>query len=149
LLHLPQSSDASLISPTLTNQVQNSKMLNKSLVFGLLVAGLMLAPSAASANTYLQTSVQTQVQNGDAGESSTNIQSSQTISVQQQSRKAYSGYQKYSYHYSTPYISQLQNSYQSTKQSGAAVDSSTNNQDNNTVDVQQQIKRILNSQSED
>jgi len=119
-------------------------MLHKSLAFGLLAAGLILAPKVAFADTYSsQTSVQTTEQNGAAIDGSTNVQSSQTTSFQQ----TYSGYQPYYYRYSTPFTSQFQSSYQSTNQSGAAVDSSVNTQDNNTVNIQQLVKRILNSQS--
>jgi hypothetical protein len=119
-------------------------MLHKSLAFGLLAAGFIIAPKAAFADTYQsQTSVQTIEQNGAAIDGSTNVQSSQITNFQQ----TYSSYQPYYYHYSTPFYSQLQSSYQSTNQSGAAVDSSVNTQDNNTVNIQQQVTRILNSQS--
>jgi hypothetical protein len=118
-------------------------MLHKSLAFGLLAAGLMIAPKAAFANTYQsQTIVQTTEQNSAAIDGSTNVQSSETTNFQQ----TYSGYQPYYYHYSTPFTSQFQTSYQSTSQSGAAVDSSVNTQDNNTVNIQQLVTQILNRQ---
>ncbi len=118
-------------------------MLNKSLAFGLLAAGLMIAPKAAFANTYQsQTIVQTTEQNSAVIDGSTNVQSSQTTNFQQ----TYSRDQPYYYHYSTPLTSQFQSSYQSTTQSGAAVDSSVDTQDNNTVNIQQLVRRILNSQ---
>ncbi|MEL6462819.1 MAG: hypothetical protein AAFQ91_32130, partial [Cyanobacteria bacterium J06621_15] len=62
-------------------------MFKKSFGFGLLAAGLMFAPGAALADVQSQNSTQNTVQDGLAEYGSTNAQSSDSLSVQEQSQK--------------------------------------------------------------
>jgi hypothetical protein len=120
-------------------------MLNKSLVFGLLAAGLMVAPTAAFAGSnQSQSNVQSTEQNGAATNGSTNAQESNSVNVQNQisriknhTRGAYGGYH-------TGHANQDQSSVQSTVQNGAADNGSTNAQTSNTVNRQNQGSSIRN-----
>ena len=125
-------------------------MLKKSLAFGLLAAGLMVAPGAALADTQSQNSNQHTVQQGTAIDGSTNAQSSESLNVQEQIQKRREGVRRGSYRhgygrrYSRPvkcargYNGQSQNSSQGTVQSGAAVSGSLNAQSNSNVNDQKQ-----------
>ena len=121
-------------------------MFKKSLAFGLLAAGLMIAPTAAFAGQY-QGNQQSIEQNGAASDGSTNAQSAQNISnqVQSQVRRANSGYHPYGYvhHGSCPsgYSSQHQNSGQGITQNGSASYGSTNAQDGSNHSNQVQVTR--------
>ena len=59
-------------------------MFKKSFGFGLLAAGLMIAPGAALADVQSQNSNQHTVQNGTAVNGSVNAQSSDSLNVQEQ-----------------------------------------------------------------
>ena len=126
-------------------------MLNKSFGFGLLAAGLMIAPGAALADVQSQNSNQHTVQNGTAVNGSVNAQSSDSLNVQEQinktrekvgrrggrfghgrrrpSRPSYCG---------GSYNAQAQNSSQGTVQNGVAVDYSDNAQSGSSVNDQKQ-----------
>ncbi len=62
-------------------------MFKKSLGFGLLAAGLMVAPGAALADVQTQNSTQHTVQQGTAIDGSVNAQSSESLNVQEQIQK--------------------------------------------------------------
>lgn len=117
-------------------------MLNKSIGFGLLAFGLMVAPTTAFAGSQSQSNVQTNEQNGAATNGSTTAQSAQSINQQVQGRiqKARGGYGYRSY-CPTRSISQTQHSAQGTSQNGAATDGSTNAQSSSTVNTQTQYSR--------
>jgi hypothetical protein len=124
-------------------------MFNKSLVFGLLAAGLMVAPTAAFAGSnQSQSNVQSTEQNGAATNGSTNAQESNSVNVQNQisriknhTRGAYGGY----YHPGrVGHANQAQNSSQSTSQNGAADNGSTNAQTSTTTNHQNQGSFIRN-----
>lgn len=121
-------------------------MFKKSLAFGLLAAGLMIAPTAAFAGQY-QGNQQSVEQNGAASDGSTNAQSAQNISnqVQSQIHKANSGYHPYGYGYhgscGSVSSSQNQNSSQGITQNGAASYGSTNAQNGSNHSNQIQVTR--------
>ena len=119
-------------------------MFKKSLAFGLLAAGLMIAPTAAFAGQS-QSNQQSIEQNGAASDGSTNAQSGQNISnqVQSQIRKVHNNAGIYGYHGSCPsgYSSQDQNSSQGITQNGAASNGSTNAQDGSNHSNQVQSAR--------
>ncbi|MBE9212195.1 hypothetical protein IQ247_05630 [Plectonema cf. radiosum LEGE 06105] len=119
-------------------------MFNKSLAFGLLAAGLMIAPGAAFANSQSQNSNQNTVQNGTAINGSTNAQSSESLNIQEQIQKTRDSIGRVRRHgrpaYCAPsYSGQSQNSSQGTNQSGAAVDYSDNAQSSSSVNDQKQV----------
>ncbi len=120
-------------------------MFKKSLAFGLLAAGLMIAPTAAFAGSQSQSNQQSIEQNGAASDGSTNAQSAQNISnqVQRQIRKVHNNAGIYGYHGSCPsgYSSQDQNSGQGITQNGAASNGSTNAQDGSNHSNQIQVAR--------
>ena len=62
-------------------------MFKKSFGFGLLAAGLMIAPGAALADVQSQNSNQHTVQNGTAVNGSVNAQSSDSLNEQEQINK--------------------------------------------------------------
>ena len=132
-------------------------MLKKSLAFGFLAAGLMVAPGAALADVQSQNSTQNTIQEGTAINGSVNAQSSESLNVQQQIQKtrervggrygygSYGGYRRgYGRRFRRPsycatgYNGQSQNSSQGTDQTGAAVDYSDNAQSNTNVNDQKQ-----------
>jgi hypothetical protein len=122
-------------------------MFNKSLVFGLFAASLMIAPTAAFAGVnQSQNNVQTTEQNGVATNGSTNAQESNSINVQHQISNIQSRTHGYGYNYHRPVgrANQSQNSAQSTSQNGAADNGSTNAQTSKTVNHQTQGSRIHN-----
>ncbi len=122
-------------------------MLNKSIAFGLLAFGLMVAPTTAFAGSQSQSNVQTSGQNGAATNGSTTAQNAESINQQVQGRiqKArgsshYNGYG--SRRYCPPHsTSQSQHSAQGTSQNGAATDGSTTAQSSSTVNTQTQYSR--------
>lgn len=123
-------------------------MFKKSLAFGLLAAGLMIAPTAAFAGSQSQSNQQSVEQNGAASDGSTNAQSAQNISnqVQSQIRRTnpgyhYNGYRHPSYCGSGS-SSQHQNSGQGITQNGAASYGSTNAQNGSNHSNQVQVTRV-------
>ncbi|MBR8838634.1 MAG: hypothetical protein DSM106950_32695 [Stigonema ocellatum SAG 48.90 = DSM 106950] len=124
-------------------------MLNKSLAFSLLAAGMMIAPTAAFAGTHTnqsQNNHQSTEQNGSATNGSTNAQESNTTNVQQQINKIKSHTHFPSYHLgirpNNGHSSQRQNSVQGTSQNGAADNGSTNAQSSNTKNNQSEGTRV-------
>ncbi|MEB3216466.1 MAG: hypothetical protein VKN72_09565 [Nostocales cyanobacterium 94392] len=119
-------------------------MFNKYAAFGLLAAGLMIAPGAAFANSQSQNSNQNTVQNGTAINGSVNGQSSESLNIQEQiqNRRDSIGrgrpYGRPAY-CAPSYSGQSQNSSQGTNQSGAAVDYSDNAQSSSSVNDQKQV----------
>ncbi|MDF5722375.1 MAG: hypothetical protein PUP91_18175 [Rhizonema sp. PD37] len=119
-------------------------MLKKSLAFGLLAFGLMVAPTTAFAGQS-QGNVQNTEQNGAATNGSTTAQNSESINnqVQAQVNKArhgiaYGPYRRYRSNYPVHSTPQSQHSAQHTAQNGAATDGSTTAQSSNTHNNQTQ-----------
>ncbi|MBO3463442.1 hypothetical protein G7B40_027225 [Aetokthonos hydrillicola Thurmond2011] len=122
-------------------------MFKKSVAFGLLVAGLMVAPTAAFAgSSQSQNNVQTTEQNGAATNGSTNAQSSNSVNVQKQISNITSRSHRYGGLHrgwgKTPHASQAQNSDQKTTQNGAADNNSTNAQTSTTTNNQTQNSAV-------
>ncbi len=121
-------------------------MFKKSVAFGLLAAGLMIAPTAAFAGQS-QSNQQSIEQNGAASDGSTNAQSAQNISnqVQSQIHRANAGHHYPSYGHPRSCGSgssyQDQNSGQGITQNGAASYGSTNAQDGSNHSNQVQAAR--------
>ena len=125
-------------------------MLKKSLAFGLLAAGLMVAPGAAFADSQSQNSNQQTVQDGTAEYGSTNAQSSETLNVQEQIQKTREkvGSRGGNFGHGRRPIrpsycggsdnGQSQNSSQGSAQIGQAFDGSVNGQSNSSVSDQKQ-----------
>ncbi|MBW4597008.1 MAG: hypothetical protein KME46_29955 [Brasilonema angustatum HA4187-MV1] len=119
-------------------------MLNKSIAFGLLAAGLMIAPTAAFAGQSQNVDQYTE-QNGAAVNGSSVTQTSITNSHQGQSarspRTGYRsdyGYRNYGRSGRTP---QDQGARQTTIQNGSAVDGSSTDQYSETNNNQRQNVR--------
>ncbi|BAY43269.1 hypothetical protein SAMD00079811_08480 [Scytonema sp. HK-05] len=114
-------------------------MLNKSIAFGLLAAGLMIAPTAAFAQQSQSVDQYTE-QNGAATNGSSTVQTSTTNSNQvQNQRNSRSGYGR-SYDRSGN-VRQGQDARQTTVQNGAAVDGSSTDQYSETNNNQRQDAR--------
>jgi hypothetical protein len=109
-------------------------MLNKSIAFGLLAAGLMIAPTAAFAGQNQSVDQYTE-QNGAAVNGSTVIQTSTTNSSQVQNRTQHSRPGYYGGSRRTP---QGQDARQTTIQNGAATDGSYTDQYSETNNDQRQ-----------
>jgi hypothetical protein len=121
-------------------------MFNKSLVFGLFAASLLIAPTAAFAGgaSQSQDNVQTTEQNGAATNGSVNAQESNSINVQRQISNIKGRTRGYGYH-APGRTNQSQSSSQYTGQNGAADNGSTNGQTSNTVNTQTQGSNIHNN----
>jgi hypothetical protein len=120
-------------------------MLNKSLVFGLFAASLLIAPTAAFAGSnQSQDNTQSTEQNGAATNGSTNAQESNSVNVQRQISNIKSHSHGYGYH-PNGHSNQSQSSSQYTGQNGAADNGSTNGQTSNTVNNQTQGSHIHNN----
>ncbi len=117
-------------------------MLNKSIAFGLLAAGLMIAPTAAFAGQTQKVDQYTE-QNGAAVNGSSTVQTSTTNSRQVQNQNSSKPrYGRYGNRYgSTGKINQGQNARQGTVQNGAATDGSYTDQDSKTNNNQSQNAR--------
>ena len=114
-------------------------MFNKSIAFGLLAAGLMIAPTAAFAQQSQSVDQYTE-QNGAATNGSVTTQTSTTNSNQvQNQRNGRSGYGR-SYGRSGN-VRQGQDARQTTVQNGAAVDGSSTDQYSETNNNQRQDAR--------
>ena len=115
-------------------------MFNKSLAFGLLAAGLMIAPGTAFADSQRQENVQITTQQGRAVGSGVNAQSADTLSIQNQVKlRQRRAYKRLGYCPPGGYSSQSQTSTQASAQSGGAIDYSDNAQANTTVSEQNQV----------
>ena len=116
-------------------------MLNKSIAFGLLAAGLMIAPTAAFAQQSQSVDQYTE-QNGAAVNGSSTVQTSTTNSRQvQNQRNSRPGYGR---DYGRDYgrgVRQGQDARQTTVQNGAATDGSSTDQYSETNNNQSQNAR--------
>ncbi|BAY43267.1 hypothetical protein SAMD00079811_08460 [Scytonema sp. HK-05] len=116
-------------------------MFNKSIAFGLLAAGLMIAPTAAFAGQSQSVDQYTE-QNGAAVNGSTTVQTSKTNSSQvQNARSARPVYNHGRGYVRTGRTNQAQDAKQTTAQNGAATDGSYTNQDSKTNNRQRQNAR--------
>ncbi len=114
-------------------------MLNKSLAFGLLAAGVMIAPSTAFAEQR-QDNVIINTQNGAAINGSVNTQSSEALSIQEQVELRQSAAVKRLRRYCPgSYSTQSQISTQASVQNGAGIDYSDNAQANSNISEQKQV----------
>lgn len=109
-------------------------MLNKSIAFGLLAAGLMIAPTAALADQSQSVDQYTE-QNGAAVNGSSVIQTSTTNSSQVQNR---THSRPGNYYGGSHRTRQDQGARQTTIQNGAATDGSTTDQYSETNNDQRQ-----------
>ncbi|MGH7998835.1 MAG: hypothetical protein ACREPR_05245, partial [Brasilonema sp.] len=112
-------------------------MLNKSIAFGLLAAGLMIAPTAAFAGQSQSVDQYTE-QNGAAVNGSSVTQTSTTNSRQLQNRGRDS---RPGYYGGSNRTRQDQDAKQTTVQNGAATDGSTTDQYSETNNDQRQNAR--------
>ena len=118
-------------------------MLNKSIAFGLLAAGLMIAPTAAFAQQSQSVDQYTE-QNGAATNGSTTVQTSTTNSSQVQNARSARPVNRYGHGYGygrsgrTP---QDQDAKQTTIQNGASTDGSYTDQNSRTNNYQRQRSR--------
>ena len=118
-------------------------MFNKSVAFGLLAAGLMIAPTAAFAgSSQSQNNQQVTEQNSAATNGSTSAQQSNSINVQKQISNITSRTHRYGGWVRNPHASQAQNSGQKTSQNGAADNNSTNAQTSSTTNNQNQNSAV-------
>ena len=117
-------------------------MLNKSIAFGLLAAGLMIAPTAAFAQQSQKVDQYTE-QNGAAVNGSEVVQTSRTNSNQVQNhRTSNPRYGRYGNGYNrSGKVNQRQDARQGSVQNGAATDGSYTNQDSKTNNNQSQRSR--------
>ena len=120
-------------------------MLNKSIAFGLLAAGLMIAPTAAFAGQNQSVDQYTE-QNGAATNGSTTVQTSKTNSSQVQNARTNRPVNRYGHGYGYGHgqsgkVKQGQDARQTTVQNGAAVDGSYTDQDSKTNNNQRQNLR--------
>ena len=121
-------------------------MLNKSIAFGLLAAGLMIAPTAAFAGQS-QSSDQYTEQNGAAVNGSATTQTSKSNNSQvQNARSPRTGVKRYGHGRGYTYghsgkVNQDQNAKQTTAQNGAATDGSATDQHSRTNNSQRQNAR--------
>jgi hypothetical protein len=109
-------------------------MLNKTVAFSLLAAAIVLIPTTVFAGE--QYSEQVTIQEGAAMNNGTNIQRNTNISVQRQYKGANHG------RYGTcrnASSTQEQRSTQDSTQTGSAINSSRNTQNNNNVSTQRQV----------
>jgi outer membrane autotransporter protein len=120
-------------------------MLNKSIAFGLLAAGLMIAPTAAFAGQNQSVDQYTE-QNGAAVNGSSTVQTSTTNSSQVQNARTNRPTPRYGHGYGHGYgrsgkVNQDQKARQTTGQNGAATDGSYTDQDSRTRNNQRQNAR--------
>ena len=117
-------------------------MLNKSIAFGLLAAGLMIAPTAAFAQQSQKVD-QYSEQNGAATNGSVTTQTSTTNSRQVQNQNnSNPRYGRYGHGYGrSGKVNQGQDARQGTVQNGAGVDGSRTDQYSNTNNNQRQNAR--------
>ncbi len=110
-------------------------MFNKTVAFSLLAAAIVLIPTTVFAGE--QYSEQVTIQEGAALNNGTNIQRNSNISVQRQYKGAnVNG--RYGICRNTS-STQEQRSIQDSAQTGSAINSSRNTQNNNNVSTQRQV----------
>ncbi len=114
-------------------------MFNKYAAFGLLAAGIMIAPSTAFADSQRQETVQITTQEGAAIGGSVNAQSSDSLNIQNQVRlRQRRAYKRLGYCPGS-YSTQSQTSTQASTQNGIGIDYSDNVQANSSVSEQKQM----------
>lgn len=115
-------------------------MLNKYTAFGLLAAGLMIAPGAAFAGSQRQENVQITTQQGTAIGGSVNAQSGEALSIQEQVKlRQRNAFKRFRRHCPGTYSAQSQASTQASAQTGNAIDYSDNAQATTSVSEQNQV----------
>jgi hypothetical protein len=115
-------------------------MLNKYAAFGLLAAGLMIAPGVAFADSQRQNNVQINTQHGTAIGGSVNAQSGEALSIQEQVKlRQRNAFKRFRRHCPSSYSSQSQASTQASAQTGGAIDYSDNAQATTSVSEQNQV----------
>ncbi len=115
-------------------------MLHKSWAFGLLTAGLMIAPGMAFADSQRQDNVQINTQQGSAINSSVNAQSGEALSIQEQVKlRQRNAFKRFRSHCPGSYSAQSQTSTQASAQNGGAIDYSANAQASTSVSEQNQV----------
>ncbi len=115
-------------------------MLNKYAAFGLLTAGLMIAPGVAFADSQRQDNVQINTQYGTAMGGSVNAQSGEALSIQEQVKlRQRNVFKRFQRHCPSSYSSQSQVSTQASAQTGGAIDYSDNAQATTSVSEQNQV----------
>ena len=119
-------------------------MFKKSVAFGLLAASLIVAPTAAFANTQSQTNDQFNEQNGAATDGSFNQQNAENVNNQRQvidGKSRRRGYRKPTRKYRGRRAKQEQDNIQGNVQNGAADFESENRQDASNRNNQRQRNR--------
>lgn len=115
-------------------------MLNKYTAFGLLAAGLMIAPSMAFADSQRQGNVQITTQQGTAIGGSVNAQSGEALSIQEQVKlRQHNAFKRFRRYCPGSYSTQSQTSTQASAQTGGAIDYSDNAQATTSVSEQNQV----------
>lgn len=115
-------------------------MLNKYAAFGLLAAGLMIAPGTAFADSQRQENVQINTQTGRAIGSGVNAQSTDALSIQNQFKlRQRRAYKRLGYCPPSSYSTQSQTSTQASAQNGGAAYYSDNAQASTTLSEQNQV----------
>ena len=115
-------------------------MLNKYAAFGLLAAGLMIAPGTAFAGSQTQENVQITTQQGTAIGGSVNAQSGEALSIQVQVKvRQRNACKRFRRRCPGTYSSQSQASTQASAQTGGAIDYSDNAQATTSVSEQNQV----------
>ncbi|MEO0970670.1 MAG: hypothetical protein AAFX80_20685 [Cyanobacteria bacterium J06639_18] len=119
--------------------------MKRVIAFGLLAASLIVAPTAAFADTQSQTNDQFNEQNGAATDGSLNIQNAENVSNQRQvidGKRGRRGYRKpYRKYRGGRRAKQEQDNVQGNVQSGAADYDSTNIQNGSNRNNQRQRNR--------
>ncbi|WP_414622213.1 hypothetical protein [Calothrix sp. CCY 0018] len=115
-------------------------MLNKYTAFGLLAAGLMIAPGTAFADSQRQENVQINTQQGRAIGGSVNAQSGEALSIQEQVKlRQQNAFKRFGRNCPGSYSTQSQASTQASAQTGGAIDYSDNAQATTNVSEQNQV----------
>jgi large-conductance mechanosensitive channel len=124
-----------IIQQITNKKMRYGNMLNKTVAFSLLAAAIVLIPTTVFAGE--QYSEQVTVQEGAAMNSSTNIQRNTSVSTQRQ----YKGANVNSRYGTCRNVTstQEQRSIQDSTQTGSAINSSRNAQNNNNVSTQRQV----------
>ncbi|MBV6624933.1 MAG: hypothetical protein KI793_18730 [Rivularia sp. (in: Bacteria)] len=114
-------------------------MLNKSLAFSLMAAGLVIVPGTAFADSQRQENMQINTQSGTAIGNSVNAQSSETLNIQNQVKLRQRQIYKRLGYCPGKYSTQAQISTQASSQNGGAIDYSDNAQASSTLSEQNQV----------
>jgi large-conductance mechanosensitive channel len=124
-----------IIQQITNKKMRYGNMLNKTVAFSLLAAAIVLIPTTVFAGE--QYSEQVTVQEGAAMNSGTNIQRNSNVSTQRQYKGANVNGRYATCRNATS--TQEQRSIQDSMQTGSAINSSRNTQNNNNVSTQRQV----------